>query len=399
MRLLRVGVGVLAAGASFACHLRPATAVASTIGATDDYVSVNASRGLDAASVVALEASFVRAGAHATTVEHQGTLDITSVVHANATTEATPPGSGFPMSTLAVDPGAIGATMGDDVHHTTQAGDLVMGETAARLHGVHVGDVVTMQGWNGNSQTLRVGTIAADVRISGAELVLSVTTAATLSFDRPFSVRAWGFAGRDAAASAGMGLAQQWQSQPIRVRYSWKDRLLDDTLPQSHVKELLGEFWVVRAGGGTVRIDPAWKRAHIVVKTLPLVGQIRCHMIVATAAAAALQELQDAGLGSLVDGSDSRLHGGCFSARETRSLVGTAGHNLSRHTWGGAIDINPSANPYGGPSHMDPRVITVFRRQGFVWGGSFLVPDPMHFEFVGQRHDAVCTPSGQNTSC
>ena len=233
-----------------------ARAVAAAIGGTDDNVSVNASRGLDAASVVALEASFVRAGALASTVVHQGTLDMTSVVHAKATTESTPPGSGFPMSTLAVDPGAIGATMGDDVHQTTQADDLVMGETAARLHRVHVGDIVTMQGWNGNSQTLRVGAIAADVRISGAELVLSVTTAATLSFDRPFSVRAWGFADRDAAASAGMALAQQWQSQPIRIRYSWKDRLLDDTLPQSHVKVLLGEFWVVRTGGGNVRIDP-----------------------------------------------------------------------------------------------------------------------------------------------
>jgi hypothetical protein len=32
---------------------------------------------------------------------------------------------------------------------------------------------------------------------------------------------------------------------------------------------------------------------------------------------------------------------------------------------------------------MDPRVVTVFERLGFNWGGEFLVPDGMHFEYGG----------------
>ena len=99
--------------------------------------------------------------------------------------------------------------------------------------------------------------------------------------------------------------------------------------------------------------------------------------------AAALQELSDAGLASLIHVADTRRYGGCFSARVTRSLAGNAGHNLSRHTWGAAIDLNPSDNPYGGAPHMDQRVIDAFVRHGFVWGGTFLIPDPMHFEYVG----------------
>lgn len=31
-----------------------------------------------------------------------------------------------------------------------------MGETAARLHAVHAGDAVTLQGWHGNLEALRV---------------------------------------------------------------------------------------------------------------------------------------------------------------------------------------------------------------------------------------------------
>jgi hypothetical protein len=31
---------------------------------------------------------------------------------------------------------------------------------------------------------------------------------------------------------------------------------------------------------------------------------------------------------------------------------------------------------------MDPRIVDVFQRWGFKWGGDFLVPDGMHFEFI-----------------
>ena len=34
---------------------------------------------------------------------------------------------------------------------------------------------------------------------------------------------------------------------------------------------------------------------------------------------------------------------------------------------------------------MDPRVVKVFEHWGFNWGGNFLIPDGMHFEY---RHPA-----------
>jgi hypothetical protein len=46
------------------------------------------------------------------------------------------------------------------------------------------------------------------------------------------------------------------------------------------------------------------------------------------------------------------------------------------------LDINVAQNPYGAEPRMDRRVVEVFERWGFTWGGRWLVPDAMHFEFM-----------------
>lgn len=347
-----------------------------------DFVSINATRGLDEGDIAALLARSTEAGLPATVV-HQGTLDLTVVERNGTITKASPDGTGYPMSTLAVDPTQIAATTSGDIASTLRGGLVVAGATASHNDDLRVGDRITMTGWNGTSAILVIGFVAPDESVSGTELMMSIATARALGLDRPFSVRVWGLTNRTAALAFGQSTSAAWTRQPIRVRSSWKDPLLDDTVPQSRIKMLLGEFWVRRGADGAVQVDPGWKTADIIDATLPLIGSVRCHTVVATAATAVLRELHDAGLASLIHAADTRLNGGCFRARVTRSLIGNSGHNLSRHAWGAAIDVNPSQNPYGGPSRMDQRVIDAFRRHGFVWGGTFLIPDPMHFEFVG----------------
>ena len=365
----------------------PSSARMSLAGQTSpvvpDFVSVNQSRGLDGPAIDALSMYF-DSNKLSYTVIHQGTLDMIGVTRQGTVVRSAPVGAGFPMSSLAVDATAIAATMGDVVATVAGGGRIVMGATAATQNSIIPGDMVTLMGWNGVPATFEVGAVEPDPVVSGVEIVMSVESGVPLGFVRPFSMRAWGFGTRDSARASLQALQDTWTQRRIRVRLSWQDALLDDTVTQAHIKALLGDFWVVRGTGGALQIDPAWKSAHIAKVNLPLVGPLRCNAVVAVAAAVALQELQDTGLSALVHSGDTRAHGGCFSTRETRSLNGNSGHNLSRHTWGAAIDINPSQNPYGGVSRMDGRVIDAFRRHGFIWGGSFIVPDPMHFEYVGQ---------------
>ncbi len=107
---------------------------------------------------------------------------------------------------------------------------------------------------------------------------------------------------------------------------------------------------------------------------LPLVGSVRCHRAVVEPLRGALGELDDEGLDHLVDADG---FAGCHNPR----LIAPGGA-VSRHAWGVAVDLNAGVNPTGTRSAQDPRLVETFGRWGFTWGGFWLVPDPMHFEYL-----------------
>ena len=130
---------------------------------------------------------------------------------------------------------------------------------------------------------------------------------------------------------------------------------------------------------GLIVIDPAWVRANIVRRQMPIVGPVRCHRLIADQLRAALAAIEAAGLAGAIDLADWHRAGGCFVPRRRCWNPKRA---LSAHAWGIAIDINPSTNRYGTRGNMDPRIVAVFERRGFQWGGRWRTPDPMHFEVV-----------------
>lgn len=62
-----------------------------------------------------------------------------------------------------------------------------------------------------------------------------------------------------------------------------------------------------------------------------------------------------------------------------RNIAGTS--TPSQHSFGRAIDINTQLNARGTRGNIDPRIAReLAQRHGFVWGGDWRNPDPMHFE-------------------
>ena len=77
------------------------------------------------------------------------------------------------------------------------------------------------------------------------------------------------------------------------------------------------------------------------------------------------------------------------AAYDRGSAAATSSGDVSHHSWGAALDVNVATNWLGRPPHQDPRLVAAFVRRGFVWGGRFLVPDGMHFEYDCPRRFGV----------
>ncbi|HEX2053510.1 MAG TPA: M15 family metallopeptidase [Actinomycetota bacterium] len=145
-------------------------------------------------------------------------------------------------------------------------------------------------------------------------------------------------------------------------------------LSLAQVKAAFGEYSAMTNAGTSIRIDQGWIDANTEMATLPLLGTTRCHKKVIPQIAGAVAEIEQKGLAHLIRHGD---FGGCFSPRFIRSGK-EAG--LSRHSWGAALDFNVSSNLYGQPPTMDMRIVEIFERHGFSWGGRWNYPDGMHFE-------------------
>ena len=283
----------------------------------------------------------------------------------------------IPLSTLSLGPVAARALFGDATAAAIRNDEAVLSKTSARLRNARVGDVLVLRYWDRPKTLvrLRVGEIVPDADAGNAEAVISRVSAQQLGFSRPSRLAAWG----DIAK-----VDKAWTKlvPESYLRRSATPPTIDSVLSQAELKMTYGEF-MVRRDRGQLESDPQWVKKNVVKHTYPIIGTVACHRAMVEPLERVMVELVAAGLQDLIDVRDTKRSGGCFSAREVRTTTGTSGRNLSRHSWAAAIDINPSANGFGAKPNMDSRLIYVFRRNGFAWGGTWSIPDGMHFELVG----------------
>jgi D-alanyl-D-alanine carboxypeptidase-like protein/MacB-like protein len=263
----------------------------------------------------------------------------------------------------------------DRVHLPDLArGQGVLGETEARLRDLGAGGTLRF-----GRRSVRVAGVVADAAIGANEMFVSLRTA------RSFGLHTMRYVLIDPDARASRAkLAAQIRGilpsgTPLRIRGPGETpyfRQGDAVLPQVRMKELFGEFPARPVEGGYLEIDPAWVSRHIVTTRVPLLGRIRCNRAVIPQLRGALSEVEASGLGQLINAGG---YGGCFSPRFINRIP-SAG--ISHHAWGAAVDINVTGNPFGRPPTQDRRLVAIFTRWGFTWGGRFLIPDGQHFEFV-----------------
>jgi hypothetical protein len=340
--------------------------------ALTSMVEVRQSGGFDPFTLSLIDDA-VRAVRGESTKLHRVTLLMRRVTRGEEIVQEAPAGLGYPMLTMAIDPTTPVVPVG--LRTTLARGDAAMGEVTARIRGAVVGDVIDLESLDGTVVPIRIGAIVPDEEIRWSEILIGDSAITGLEIDRPYSVVAWGTNGPLLAAAIRI-----WTSDPgVRVLDGLGGPPTDPVLPMAVVKERFGEFAVAPAGGDSVEVDQAWRDAWIVTVDFPLVGVTRCHRMVVPYIRAALDEVDRSGLAEELDRADFQIAGGCYNPRFNRG--GDPGYSLSRHSWGIAVDFNPSTNQYGEEPILSLEVVEIFRRWGFSWGGGWSVPDGMHFEW------------------
>ena len=252
------------------------------------------------------------------------------------------------------------------------AGEVLLGRTSAELRRLSPGDVIDLAG----GQSVVVAGVVEDATIGGAELAVDLATSERIGLDRPRYV----LVAYDGDRSAVEDALRSALAPGVSVRFRGPGetpflRHGDAVLAQAQIKARFGEFSLRRrAGARAFDQDPRWQAENIVTRDVPILGRVTCHRAILPGLAGALREIENAGLGGLVD---QVSYDGCWNPRLVQPGAG-----VSRHAWGVAFDLGFSSNPTGFESVQDPRIVEVFRRWGFTSGDGWLVPDAGHFEFV-----------------
>jgi hypothetical protein len=272
-----------------------------------------------------------------------------------------------PVEAMAVDPNAYTAAAGRPGRKLVSMlpKGAVLSRTGAKLRRVKSGGRLKLAG----NRTLPVSGVVDDVLLGGYEVALERHLARRYGIRRAAYLLV-----RPRGPVDGLQAELRRLLKGRRLHFATAgDRPFlrggDDVLPLAQVKARFGEFAVPSLGRG--RPDPAWTRANVVSRRLPLLGQVRCHRLVVDHLGKAMAELQRQRLGGLVDVAAFRRDGGCW---RPHLLRGAGGSRLTRHAWGIAVTLRV---------RPDERLIRVMAANGFVWGGSFARPDRSHFQWVG----------------
>ncbi|MGB0112976.1 MAG: M15 family metallopeptidase [Ilumatobacteraceae bacterium] len=364
-----------------------------------DVVTVYNS-GVLSSSVAAGVTTAARQAGAAIAFGGSASVGMVGIYRGNTVTQAPAAGYSYPMGTTVLPPAAVGATMGRDVaaHLATDA--VVMGQTSATLPGrsVQAGDSVALVAAWGSVIRFRVAAVLPDSAIGGTEILMSSAAAARLGITEIRRAVIWNPTSRTAmnTALAANGLV----STSVRIRRSWDPPDPDDTLGMAQTKKLLGEFQYRVNANGSVSQQSSWQAANLPSGrvNVGLGIRARCHNVVAPAITAALTEAANRGVSWTINVGDANLAGGCHYPRFNRLTPNSSLGFLSRHSWGMALDTNTRGSCQGcipdfSKTWQGCTVVEIFRKHGFAWGGNFLTPDGMHFEYVGEPRNQLAYPS------
>jgi hypothetical protein len=246
-------------------------------------------------------------------------------------------------------------------------GDVLVRHDVAHELGLELGGSMILR-TDDHTLPVRIGAFAANGAPPLADLLVPREVAELL-----------GVEGSNALVVASGGPEPTRLKDRLETALGGAGEVLKAPAPQRSTPKVTGSvtlepFSYTSRGDGTIRIDPAWVQRNIVTIDIPNLGSTRCHRAMVPQLMEALREVNEAGL---YGHFKREQFAGCFMPRH---ILWNPSRPLSMHAWGLAIDFNSIDNAFGKKPVMDPRIVEIFERWGFEWGGYWSTPDGMHFQ-------------------
>lgn len=285
--------------------------------------------------------------------------------------------SGTNLTAWGVDPSQFrafapaGTAEADGVWESLTDGDLAISHATAETLEFALGSQLAVTGGDPPlTRSLRLGSLATS-GLPGVSVLLSDDTASSYGFPLANAVVLSGGQGDPKSLALA---ARRVVGSTATVRQLSASHTPVVVLRGGPAAQPFGSFSYRYFANGTIVPDPAWVRANIVYADVPILGRVQCHRLVIPQLRAALAEVQLSGLaGSIYRGQ----YAGCYNPR---FIDRNPAQPVSLHTWGIALDLNVPGNQRGTAGQIDRRVVAIFKRWGFAWGGDWAYTDPMHFE-------------------
>ena len=283
-----------------------------------------------------------------------------------------PRGLAIPFETAIVDPdyAAFVAPAEREAILALKRDEVLLAKTAAELRRARPGMIIKFR-----DRTVRVAGIVSDVTANGYEAIARAPLPRweridtfVLAAGRP-SVR------RDVEQRI-KSLLRPGQRLRFRVVDEQPFQRYGDAVhPQMIVKKYFGEFAARPLPSGHLDIEASWLKQNLRRARVPILGEVTCHKALIPQLMQAMRTISDRGLAHMIDRS---IFGGCFGPR----FIGLDPQGrISHHAWGIAFDINVSQNAFGTEPNLDPAIVEAIEQWGFTWGGRWIIPDGMHFEW------------------